>query len=161
LIELYRDGRPGISNIELYQVLASDNSFRVGVTTEAERKAEQAAAPAYMYYFRWESPVHEGKLRAYHCLDIPFALDNVEVAASMTGAGQDRYALATRVSTAFASFARTGNPNHDGLPNWPAFDLRRRATMLFDNDCEVVNDPHSEERLALAELREQNAGSVS
>ncbi|HEX7081677.1 MAG TPA: carboxylesterase family protein [Gammaproteobacteria bacterium] len=153
LIALYRKGRPGIGNTELYQILASDNSFRVGVITEAERKAAQGRAPAYMYYFTWESPVREGKLRAYHCLDIPFAFDNVEIAASMTGAGQDRYALATKVSSAFASFARTGNPATDELPEWPAFDLERRATMIFDNECRVVDDPHGAEREALAALR--------
>src|SRR5690606_5479446 len=56
LIELYRSNRPGVENVELYQIIASDNSFRVGVTTEAELKASQAAAPVYMYYFRWASP---------------------------------------------------------------------------------------------------------
>ncbi|HLF09848.1 MAG TPA: carboxylesterase family protein [Gammaproteobacteria bacterium] len=157
VIEVYRDGRPGVSNVDLWQILASDDRFRVGVATEAERKAEQAAAPVYMYYFRWQSAVREGKLKAYHCLDIPFAFDNVEVATSMTGTSQTRYALATNVSTAFASFARTGNPNHDGLPHWPAFDLQNRATMFLDNECEAVNDPHREERLALAMLREEAA----
>jgi len=153
LIELYRAGRPGIENTELYQVLASDNSFRVGVTTEAERKAEQGGAPVYMYYFTWQSTVREGKLRAYHCLDIPFAFDNVEVAASMTGAGQDRYELAAKMSAAFASFARSGDPNTEGLPEWPAFDLQRRATMVMDNECRAVDDPNGEERQTLARLR--------
>ena len=157
VIEVYRDGRPGVSNIDLWQILASDDRFRVGVATEAERKAEQAAAPVYMYYFRWQSAVREGKLKAFHCLDIPFAFDNVEVATSMTGTSQTRYALATKVSSAFASFARTGNPNHDGLPSWPAFDLQNRATMFLDNECEAVKDPHREERLALAKLREDAA----
>jgi para-nitrobenzyl esterase len=154
LIELYRDGRPDASNVELYQIIASDNTFRVNVTTQAERKAEQATAPTYAYYFRWESAVRGGKLRAYHCLDIPFAFDNVEVCTSMTGTSQTRYALATKVSAAFANFARTGNPNHDGLPRWPTFDLQTRATMCFDNECEVLEDPYRDERLALAKLRE-------
>ncbi|HLF12461.1 MAG TPA: carboxylesterase family protein, partial [Gammaproteobacteria bacterium] len=107
----------------------------------------------YMYYFTWPSPVREGKLKSFHTLDIPFAFNNVEVAASMTGAGQDRYLLADRISTAFATFARAGNPNHNGLPYWPQFTLNERATMMLDNECRVVNDPSREERLALAELR--------
>ncbi|MBN1240811.1 MAG: carboxylesterase/lipase family protein [Gammaproteobacteria bacterium] len=159
LIELYRSNRPGIDNTELYQILASDNSFRVGVTTEAERKAAQSEAPVYMYYFTWSSPVREGKLKAYHCLDIPFAFDNVEVAASMTGAGNDRYALSTKMSSAFAAFARTGSPSTDALPEWPAFDPERRATMVMDNECGVVEDPNGEERVALARLRAARAGS--
>jgi para-nitrobenzyl esterase len=156
-IEVYRDGRPGVGNVDLYQILASDNRFRVGVVTEAERKAEQGSAPVYMYYFRWKSAVREGKLKCYHCLDIPFAFDNVEIATSMTGASQTRYALASKVSAAFASFARSGDPNVDGLPRWPRFDLQARATMFIDNEWQPVNDPHRDERLVLAKLREQTA----
>ncbi len=152
LIALYRDEQPGLSNVELFQVVASDASFRAEVLTEAERKAAQGEAPVYMYYFTWESPVRAGKLRSYHCLDIPFAFDNVDVCASMTGGRQDRYELATRVSTAFASFARNGEPSAEGLPTWPAFDLDRRATMVLDNVCEVVDDPNGAERRALAAL---------
>jgi para-nitrobenzyl esterase len=159
VIELYRDGRPGVTNVDLWQILASDNQFRVGVTTEAERKAEEAKAPVYMYYFRWKSSVREGKLKCYHCLDIPFAFNNVEVATSMTGTSQTRYALADKMSNAFASFARSGDPNAPGLPAWPKFDLQTRATMFLDNECEVVNDPHRAERVALATLREEAARS--
>ena len=153
IIDLYRRHRPKVSNVELYQVIASDATFRPGIVTEAERKAEQGKAPTYMYYFRWQSPVHEGKLRAYHTVDIPFVFNNVEIAASMVGARQDRYSLADKMSGAFAAFARTGDPSHDGLPKWPAFDLKTRATMVFNDECEVVNDPFGAERLAIAKLR--------
>ena len=158
-IDVYRAGRPGVSNVDLYQILASDNRFRHGVLTEAERKAEQAAAPVYMYYFRWQSAVRGGKLKSYHCLDIPFAFDNVEVATSMTGTPNSRYALATKVSSAFANFARTGNPNVDGLPRWLEFDLANRATMFIDNEWELVNHPHRNELAALAKLREATSRS--
>jgi para-nitrobenzyl esterase len=56
------------------------------------------------------------------------------------------------MSGAWAAFARTGNPNHKGLPNWPVFKTDQRATMVFDNQCKVVNDPHGEERMALASI---------
>ena len=150
LIAIYRKGRPGYSNLDLSQVVASDN-FRTGVITEAERKAAQPA-PVYMYYFRWRSPVHDGQLKAFHTLDIPFALGNVDEAKTMTGTGQDRYALEDKMNSAWAAFARTGNPNHKGLVNWPAFTASQRATMIFNNECAVVNDPNGEERVALSSL---------
>jgi len=157
VVELYKHNRSHASNIELYQIIASDNQMRTGPMTQTERKAEQASAPVYQYYFRWLSSVREGKLRAYHCLDIPFAFNNVEVTTSMTGTAQSRYSLATKVSSAFASFARTGNPNTGGLPNWPQFDLKTRATMALNNDCEVISDPYRDERLLLAQIRETAA----
>jgi len=149
LIAAYRQGRPNISNIDLYLILASDVSFRSGVLTEAERKAAAGKAPAYMYYFRWRSPVRDGKLKAFHTLEIPFVFNNVDVGKAMTGSEENRYALEDRMSTAWVAFARTGNPNHKGLPHWPGFHEPERATMIFNNECEVVNDPNPTERLAL------------
>lgn len=149
LIEVYRSGRPGIANTDLYLILASDATFRAGVMTEAERKAEEGAAPCYMYYFRWKSPVRDGKLRTFHTLEIPFVFDNVDLATAMTGSGQDRYALEDKISGAWVAFVRTGNPSHGLLPSWPAFNTRQRATMILDNECDVVDDPHGDERRAL------------
>jgi para-nitrobenzyl esterase len=156
LIGLYRKGRAGVSNIDIALIMASDNGFRAGVLTQAERKAAQKA-PVYMYYFTWRSPVREGKLKAFHTLEIPFVTENVDEAKSMTGTGQDRYALQDKMSATWVAFARSGNPGHKGLPDWPAFTPDKRATMFFDNTCKLVNDPNREERLALAALRAAQA----
>ncbi len=153
LIDVYRKGRPNIRNIDLYLILASDATFRAGVLTEAERKASQGTASVFMYYFTWKSPVRDGKLKTLHTLEIPFVFDNVDLATAMTGSGQERYALADKVSSAWAAFARTGNPSHKGLPNWPAFDTKQRATMVLDNECAVVEDPNGEERQALRSIQ--------
>jgi len=148
LIAAYRAGRPGASNTDLYLIIASD-VFRAGVLTETERKAAQGKAPVYSYYFTWRTPVRDGKLRTPHAIEIPFVFDNVDAAKSFTGSGEDRYLLATRMSSAWAAFARTGNPACPELPSWPAFDASRRATMVFNTSCQVVNDPHGEEQRLL------------
>jgi len=95
--------------------------------------------------------VREGKPRAFHTVDIPFVFENVDIATAMVGNGPDRYPLAGKVSGAWAAFARTGNPNHKGLPKWEPFNTSTRATMIFNNDCRAVNDPYPEERVARAE----------
>ncbi|HEV8622894.1 MAG TPA: carboxylesterase/lipase family protein, partial [Acidimicrobiia bacterium] len=51
-------------------------------------------------------------------------------------------ALATRMQDAWLAFAHTGDPG------WPAYDPTTRATMLFGETCEVVDDPMSTERAA-------------
>jgi para-nitrobenzyl esterase len=152
LIAVYKKGRPAKSNVEIYQIIASDAGFSGGVHTEADRKAAQGRAPVYKYYFTWQSPVRDGKLRSYHTLEIPFVMENVDEAKTMTGSGQDRYALSDKMSAAWAAFARTGSPNTKGLPRWPAFTADQRATMIFNDECKLVNDPFKEERLAIAAL---------
>jgi para-nitrobenzyl esterase len=151
VIAAYKKGRPSLTNLDYNLILASDN-FRAGVLAEAERKSMQKA-PVYMYYFTWQSPVSGGKLKSFHTLEIPFAMANVDEAKGMTGTGEDRYSLQDRISTAWTTFARSGNPNHKGLPNWPAFDTTKRATMILNKECKVVNDPYGEERKLVASLR--------
>ena len=158
LIGVYKKGRPQASNLDLYFIMSTDASnFRTGTDTEAERKAEQGKAPVYKYYFQWYSPVREGKLRSYHTLDIPFAFQNVGTAQSMVGTGPERQPLADKMSAAFAAFARSGNPNHKGIPKWEPFDTTKLATMIWNNECKVVNNPYREERLARAELLKREA----
>jgi len=153
LIAAYRAGRPRDKNTDLYLIMASDATFRAGVLTQADRKAQQVGAPVYHYYFTWRSPVREGKLRSMHCMEIPFVFDDVDAAQSMTGTGKDRYALADRMSKAWVAFARTGDPNHGGLPGWTKFDTTTRATMIFDNECRLVNDPYGAEQRLLRSLQ--------
>jgi para-nitrobenzyl esterase len=154
MIALYRKTHPGISNTDVWLIMNADNTRRANAQLLNELKTAQGKAPSYLYYFSWRSPVHNGQMKSYHTLDIPFALYNIDQAASMTGAMQDRYALAHIMSAAFASFARTGNPNHADVPNWPAFNTRAYPTMVFGNECKVMNDPNREERLALKAIRE-------
>jgi para-nitrobenzyl esterase len=155
LIALYRKTHPGITNTDVWLIMNADNSRRASAQLMAELKFTQGKAPAYQYYFNWRSPVHHGQLKSFHTLDIPFALYNIDIAASMTGSGQERYALAHKVSAAYAAFARTGNPNHPDLPNWPAYSPTQRATMILGSECKAVNDPNREERLALQAIRER------
>ncbi|HEU4690313.1 MAG TPA: carboxylesterase family protein, partial [Vicinamibacterales bacterium] len=154
LVGLYRRTHQGITNTDVWLVMNADNTRRANAQLLSELKAAQGKAPAYLYFFNWRSPVHKGQMKSYHTLDIPFAFYNVDQAASMTGAMQDRYALAHRMSAAFAAFARTGNPNHADLPTWPVFNTRAYPTMVFGNECNVANDPNREERLALKAIRD-------
>jgi para-nitrobenzyl esterase len=152
LIATYRAGRPNAENVDIYQIIVSDTRFGTRANAQAEIKARAASAPVYKYYFTWRSPVRYGLLKSYHCIDIPFAFNNVDIASSMTGSANDRYALAENISGAFTAFARTGSPDHDGMPRWTAFDVRQRATMVFDNETRIELDPHGTERATLAEV---------
>jgi para-nitrobenzyl esterase len=151
IVAVYKKVDPSISNIDLALESASDSFAWTNALTAAERKAALGKAPAYMYYFKWRSPVRDGKLKAMHCMEIPFVFDNPDAGKPMTGSGEDRYALAAKISGAWVAFARTGNPSQKGLA-WPAYSTTKRATMILDDKCEVIDDPRKEVRLTLASL---------
>jgi para-nitrobenzyl esterase len=151
IIAVYKQVDPAISNIDVALESASDSFAWTNALTAAERKAALGKASAYMYYFKWRSPVRDGKLKAMHCMEIPFVFDIPDLGKPMTGSGEDRYALASKISGAWVAFARTGNPSEKGLA-WPAYNTAKRATMILDDKCEVVDDPRKEVRMALAAL---------
>ncbi len=70
-------------------------------------------------------------------MELPFVFDNIERAKNMTGGGQEAHGLADTISQAWINFAKTGNPNHSGLPEWPAYNSTNTATMHLDLASEV------------------------
>src|SRR6266851_2464890 len=146
-IEIYRRSRPNAAPKDVLLAIATDRTMRIDSIKLAERKAAQNAAPVYMYMFAWETPVLGGRLKAPHALEIPFVFDTLAVSA-IAGDGPERFPLADRMSKAWLAFARSGDPNHGGLPKWPAYSIEERATMIFDNECKIERDPQHEERLA-------------
>lgn len=146
IIETYRRTRPGLTPAALRRVIGSGvEHARVRIT--AGVKAMSATAPVWVYLFTWETPIAGGVLGAPHTLEIPFVFDNVD-ATPITGDGADRYPLAATVSSTWIAFARSGNPNHEGLPAWSAYEPDRPATMIFDRECRVEDNVYAEEMAA-------------
>jgi len=156
VVDAARTAHPNASLLDLALIVETDASgFRTGVDLQAERKSARGGAPVYVYRFDWYSPVSGGRLRAMHCMDIPFVFDTIDESQSIVGTGADRRALADRMSGAWTAFARTGNPNHALLPRWEAFTEDGRRTMMFGRDCRTVADPYRHERLAVADALRQ------
>jgi para-nitrobenzyl esterase len=154
VIALYRKNQPGRDNIDIFLRMSTDNSFfRSGVEQQAERKSAQGSAPVYMYRFEYYSPVSGGRLKAMHCMEIPFVFDNLEGGKVYTGVSPAAQKIADQMSAAWVAFAKTGNPSHAGIPKWAPFTASERATMVFGaGDPKLINDPGKEERLTLKAL---------
>jgi para-nitrobenzyl esterase len=155
LIAAYRQDQPGASPSLVFFTATSDRQIRRDAIIQTERKLAQRAAPVYLYLFQWQTPVLGGRLHAPHFLEINFAYDNIAKAPTLLGTGAALQPLADKVSGAWTAFARTGNPSQKDL-RWPPYDIMNRPTMVFNDECNVVNDPAKEARLA--QLRLSAAG---
>lgn len=143
IIEAYGREYPQAPPFGLWAAISA-SSMRQNTITQAERKTALGGAPVYHYIFSWRTPVLDGRPGTFHACEIAFVFDNGDRCVRQTGGGPAALALSTNVSRAWVGFARHGNPNHAGLPTWPAYDAARRATLFFDSPCFVKNNPEGE-----------------
>lgn len=147
LLALYHRDHPQDSPCDLYFRIGADRGVRVKLRTQVERKIEQCTrrqdkANAYVYQFNWGTPTGDGRLKAFHTAGLPLAMRLALYPESEQ--------LSKQIAGAWAAFARTGNPSHPGIPEWPAYTTAGQATMIWDApECQVVNAPDAEARQIL------------
>ncbi|MCC6717681.1 MAG: carboxylesterase/lipase family protein [Acetobacteraceae bacterium] len=151
VIAAYRAANPAMNPAELLIAIRTDAEFRVRSLLVAERQAALRGAPVFMYSFEWETPVHDGRLKAPHALDVPFTFDTLDLTRAH-GDREDARRLSGIMAETWIAFARTGRPSHAALPDWPAFDTASRATMVLDSACRLAHDPRPHGRTLWQEL---------
>jgi len=104
----------------------------------------------FKYLFSWESKLLDGRLGSCHALELPFVFGTLGLKGlqGWAGKGPDAERLSQRMMDAWLAFARTGDPASGDLPDWPAYDEERRATLVFDRQVELRHAPCDEERRA-------------
>ncbi|MBN6081038.1 carboxylesterase/lipase family protein [Aggregatibacter actinomycetemcomitans] len=121
----------------LADALYVDSFLRAPALKTAGLKADQQGAPVYNYLFTWDTPVFNGIPMSYHTAEIAFVFNNIQRMAQATGGGEEAQVLADKMSRAWTNFAKTGNPNAEGLPQWDAYTRENGNVMIFDNKPEV------------------------
>jgi para-nitrobenzyl esterase len=148
---MYRNRYPNKSPYLIQAQIATDAGFRRSAVLQAERKAARGKAPAYMYLWSFESPGFGGEFGAVHGTDVSASFNNYRDGIGGTGSRRQR-ALWDSFASAWVAFAKTGDPNNSKIPNWPAYDSTKRATMIFDNETRVEDDPRGEIRRFWADM---------
>ncbi|MFZ5669812.1 MAG: carboxylesterase/lipase family protein [Pseudomonadota bacterium] len=147
----YRRLHPGWSPSEVFFAAATaSRSWRAAVI-EAEARARQGA-PAFVYQLDRQSPRDGGKWGAPHTMDIALAFGTLDAPGSFAGSTPEDRGLSDAMQDAFVAFARSGDPNHPGLPRWEPYTLPRRQTMVLDVPARMADDPRGAERELFARV---------
>lgn len=150
VVARYRAHFPDWSPTDVfYGATTAGRSWR-GQVIEAEARAA-AGAPGFVYQVDFTSRT-DPRRGAFHTMDIPLVFGTLAAKGSQTGTAADARSASAAMQDSFATFARTGDPNHPGLPRWPRYDLSSRATMIFDARSHVENDPRGWQRALFARV---------
>jgi para-nitrobenzyl esterase len=148
-IDLYRTQRQADGKAlpppALWTAMLTDHDFFVPAMRFAELQSNQA--PSYAYLFTWPSPIMEGAFGSIHGIDLPFmwGLDNDPGLVSLIGDLAAARPLSTMIQDALLAFAHTGDPSTHAL-DWPNYDAKQRATMIFNRTSMLEDAPREAER---------------
>ncbi|RUP45594.1 Alpha/Beta hydrolase protein [Jimgerdemannia flammicorona] len=148
----------GFPPSEAGRYLASDIMCRMGALYLAENLARKGRR-VYTYEWDYEPSSQKGTTKAVHIVDAIFSWDNLEYwqgnSSLDVGKFAERDRLSKQISRAFVSFAKTGVPSHEDIPEWPCYDLVKRPSMVFDGETTVRNDLYEKGRRAWMNELEQ------
>ncbi|MCY7007904.1 carboxylesterase family protein [Fusobacterium simiae] len=126
-----------------------DSLLRKQTLKTTRLKSDQNGAPVYSYIFAWDNPMANGMALSFHTAEIPFVFYNIDkIGSNLDGREKAAYELARKVSQAWINFAKTGNPNVEGLPNWTPYNRKDGTVMIF-NDKSEIKHKHDEELMRL------------
>jgi para-nitrobenzyl esterase len=152
LINAYRETRKDEGSLSAQKVLdafLTDFEFHISALRTAEAQSTQNPN-TYMYLFTLPSPFMGGKFGAFHTSEIPFVFGMLDSPYwnKFSDTSEEAKELSEKIMDSWITFARTGNPSHNGIPEWPQYDTEKRSTLLLGKEIKVVDDPYGKERMA-------------
>lgn len=145
VVAQYREHFPADTPTDIFYRATTAGRSWPGQWLEADARAAAGAKSTWVYQVDYKSPTQPER-GAPHTMDIALAFGTLDAPGSFTGTGPAARKLSGQVMGAFAALARTGRPVAKGLPAWAPYTLPGRATMVFDTDSRVVDDPRKWER---------------
>jgi len=123
---------------KLVDVLFLNKRGRQGCLDFTKARAASGAAPIYNWMFNLEAPFMNGTV-AWHNAEEPFMFHNAEYIEPTYIPGVSEK-LQDQMTGAWVAFAKTGNPNHDLIPEWKPVEADSVPTMIFDRECRLAVD---------------------
>ena len=142
ILALYRGAATAKSPFLIQAQVLTDAGARKNAIVQAEHKAALGPAATYMYLWEWATPAYDGKFGAVHGHDVDASFHIAR--SSICGSGRVAgLKMCDRLAGAWVAFTTTGDPSHEAIGHWPAYDATTRATMVFNDDTRVENDPRA------------------
>jgi para-nitrobenzyl esterase len=152
IIETYTKtlGEQGLPSTprEIFDKYKTESVFRIPSIKFAEAQSKHQK-DTYMYLFTWKTPFDNGKYGSLHALEVAFVFhtfldEHLWIFPKRT---EETVMISEKMMDYWLSFAKTGDPNNNGVFNWPRYDIVNRKTIIFNTNIEIKDDPLSTDRL--------------
>ncbi|MCI1281877.1 MAG: carboxylesterase family protein [Prevotella sp.] len=133
-------GKKAYPQLAVKDLILVDNFFRPCAIEGIQARVAMGGAPVYNYLFTFNPKVMNDAFRCFHCSDIAFGFDNVARYSHNNGGSAAAVRLGSIMSNGVIAFARTGNPNAAGIPQWKPCTAKDINTMIFDTNLRQVTN---------------------
>ena len=157
------DEKKGLEMFEVYKdagdpeailtAFSTDLDFRISAIRLAEEQSIHNSR-TYMYLFTYPLKIQGKEYGAFHGGDVAFihgSLDNPKMGVEIDNL-EEAQPLSEKMMDSWIAFAKTGNPNHEGIEEWSKYDINTRKTMFLGKDTISVDDPMKKQRIAWADI---------
>ncbi len=122
--------------------LSRDMIFGIQNYTWANKQSGFKNSKVYVYRFARKLPATGDYIKygAFHTGEVAYAYDNLDFVHRCPWEPAD-YALEKTMSSFWANFIATGNPNGKNLPEWPSYTTKNNLAMILNIKPEVKKLP--------------------
>ena len=157
------DEKKGLELFEVYKgkgdpeavlnAFFTDLEFRISAIRLAEEQSVHNQN-TYMYLFTYLLKFQGKEVGAVHGGDAGFmygTLDYPNILGQIENS-EEAQLLSEKMMDSWIAFAKTGNPNHDGIEEWQKYEKNNRKTMMLGIETTSVDDPLAKQRVAWSDI---------
>ncbi len=126
--------------------LFRDSTFAWGTAAWARLQSQHGKGKAFVYYFDHRTP--QSPNGSNHAAELGYVFGTLGSGPGPAPTAKDK-ALSELMMSYWTNFAKTGDPNGAGLPDWPAFSANAERVMYFDGQAGAKPLPNAEQLAAL------------
>lgn len=99
--------------------------------------------PAYIYHFGYVPAAMRERARygAGHGSEVGYVFNSLNARRGGAEATPEEQKLAQMMNAYWTNFAKTGDPNGEGLPVWPLFNMQKEEILDIESDGKPVGKP--------------------
>lgn len=133
-------------DLKYWDYALSDSMFRIPIIRQIEAHIKHQDN-IYHYIFHYDSPKFGAAL---HTFEIAFVFGTLgeDMSEGAIIKTKESMELSKMMMDTWVIFAKTGNPNHSGIPEWPSYDIEKRSTLILAQEPKIENDPSNITRKA-------------